>query len=214
MIELFYFSFADLMTRIEYQQDANLLGYATHRKMTFNERVIVEQYLLADFAPKTEYYQRQPAHFIYWGTDKQLTKALATFHGQGSTRELEKKNVNDSVRGLISRSMQNYYFEQIGDLILEARRELDNVEAGFADERSGRPRFPFENMNASRGRRKMKLQELIDAYNFYAGQKIHVSEIIPSELQSYFGLPAACEYFGVDHAVREGEPTAWTEAGI
>ncbi|MCI0694791.1 hypothetical protein L0337_22640 [candidate division KSB1 bacterium] len=214
MKELFYFSFADLMARIEYHQAANSLRYATHREMTFNERFIVEQYLLADFAPKTEYYKRQPASFIYLGTDKQLTKAMDTLHLKNTSRELEEQEVNDSVSGLISRSMQNYYFEQIGDMILEARREMAAVEAGIADERRGRSRFSLENMNASCGRRKKKLAELVEAYNVYADQKIAIGEIIPSELKSYFGIPAAREYFGADHAVREGEPSEWAEERI
>ncbi len=214
MKELFYFSFADLMARIEYHQNANSLRYATHRKIAFTERVIVEQYLLANFAPKTEYYQRQPAHFVYLGTDKQLMKALDTFHLQGASRELQEKDVSDSVSSLISRSMQNYYFEQIGDTILNARRDLAHDEAGFTDERRGRTGFSFENTNASRGKRKMKLQALVEAYNFYADQKIAMSEIIPSELKAYFGIPAEREYFGTDRAVREGEPSEWAEERI
>jgi hypothetical protein len=214
MKELFYFSFANLMARIEYHQTANSLRYTTHREMTLNERILVEQYLLANFAPKTEYYQRQPAHFAYLGTDKQLTKALEVFQLQGAARELEEKNVNDSVSSLISRSMQTYYFEQIGDTILQARRELANLEAGFAGERRGRPRGSFENATASRHRRKMKLQELVEAYNFYADQKIDVGEIIPSELKSYFGIAAEREYFQAERAARQSEPIEWTEEKI
>jgi hypothetical protein len=214
MKELFYFSFADLMARIEYHQTANSLRYATHREMTLNERILVEQYLLANFAPKTEYYQRQPAHFAYLGTDKQLTKALEAFQLQGASRELEEKNVNDSVSSLISQSMQNYYFEQIGDTILQARRELANIEAGLAGERRSRSRFSFENVNDSLDRRKMKLQELVEAYNFYADQKLTVSEIIPSELKSYFGIAAEHEYFQAEHAARKGEPIEWSEEKI
>ncbi len=37
MKELFYFSFTDLMARIEYHQEANSLGYATHQKITLPE---------------------------------------------------------------------------------------------------------------------------------------------------------------------------------
>ncbi len=214
MKELFYFSFADLMARIDYHQNANSLRYATHREMTVSERVAVEQYLLTSFAMKTEYYKRQPAHFAYLGTDKQLTKALEAFQSQGASRELEEQNVNDSVSGLISQSMENYYFEQIGDTILQARRELGNVEAGSADERRDRARFSFENLHDSRGRRKVKLQELVEAYNFYADQKIDMSEIIPSELKSYFGIPAECEYFQAERSARQGEPIAWAEEKI
>lgn len=188
MKELFYFSFADLMARIEYHQEANSLRYATHRKMAISERLIVEQYLLTNFAQKTEYYQRQPALFVYLGTDAQLTKDLDLFHLKNTLKELveKEKDVKDSVTGLISQSMQNYYFEQIGDAILAARREIANVEIDRADERLG-------NL-------KMRMEELVKAYNVYTDQKITIDEIIPSELKSYFGIPAETEYFQADHA--------------
>jgi hypothetical protein len=192
MKELFYFSFADLMARVEYHREANSLRYATHRKMAFNERIIVEQYLLTTFAQKTEYYKRQPALFVYLGTDAQLTKDLDTFHLKNTLRELvdKEKDVKDSISGLISQSMQNYYFEQIGDTILDARREIANVGAGLADERLRRL--------------KLKMEELVKAYNVYTNQKITIDEIIPSELKSHFGIPAGTEYFRPDHAVHAG----------
>ncbi|MGH7596364.1 MAG: hypothetical protein ACREOI_08420 [bacterium] len=191
MKELFYFSFADLMARVEYHQEANSLRYATHRKMIYSERIIVEQYLLTNFAQKTEYYKRQPALFVYLGTDAQLTKELDTFHLKNTLRELveKEKDVKDSVSGLISQSMQNYYFEQIGDTILDARREIAEVTAGVSEEWLGGI--------------KIKLAELVKAYNVYTNQKITIDEIIPSELKSYFGIPAETEYFQPDHAVRE-----------
>jgi hypothetical protein len=187
MKELFYFSFADLMARVEYHQEANTLRYATHRKIAYSERVIVEQYLLTNFAQKTEYYKRQPALFVYLGTDAQLTKDLDAFHLKNTLRELveKEKDVKDSVSGLINQSMQNYYFERIGDTILDARREIADVETGLADERLGML--------------KMKMEELVKAYNVYTDQKITINEVIPSELKSYFGIPAETEYFQTDH---------------
>ncbi|MBN1352439.1 hypothetical protein JXJ21_23780, partial [candidate division KSB1 bacterium] len=80
MKELLYFSFSDLLVRVEYSQEANSLKYSSHRDMKFGERVIVEQYLLSNFALKTEYYNRQPALFIYLGVDKKLVKDLNLFH--------------------------------------------------------------------------------------------------------------------------------------
>lgn len=213
MKELFYFSFADLMARIEYHQRANSLRYATHREMTFDERVIVEHYLLTSFAVKTEYYKRPSALFYYLGADARLAKDLAALHLKnplGAQFDKEEE-VEDSVSGLISRSMQNYYFEQIGDTILEARRELANIGAGLADERCGRPRFPIENMNDSRGRRKVKLKELIKAYNAYADQKITMDKIVPAELKSYFDIAAERKYFQSDYSVQENGPIEWIE---
>lgn len=189
MKELFYFSFAEVMARIEYHRATNSLRYATHRKMACNERVIIEQYLLAEFALKTEYYKRQPSSFIYQGTDQQLIKALNSFHLKSISRELEAKEVNDSVSDLISRSLQNYYFEQIGEVILEARREMAGGEPSPAEQERGRPRFAAEKVNDSQSSRKVKLEELVKAYNAHADQKITANQIIPTELKSYFGMP-------------------------
>ncbi len=191
MKELFYFSFADLMARAEYHQEANALRYATHRKMSFNERVIIEQYLLTNFAQKTDYYKRQPALFVYLGTDAQLTKELDLFHLKNSLKALveKEKDVKDSVNGLINQSMQNYYFEQIGDSILDVRRDIANLADGLMEERLGK----F----------KTKIEELIKAYNVYSDQKITLDAIIPSELKSYFGIPVETEYFQTGRAVRD-----------
>ena len=170
MKELFYFSFADLMACIEYLESSNVLRYLTHRKMTLDERIVVEQYLLANFAMKTEYYKRPQALFIYLGIDKKLAKALETFQAKKTLCELGEKEVNDSVNNLINRSLQNYYFEQIGDTLLEARREMTGIDASPADELDGRL--------------KVKLDELIKAYNVYTDQKITIADIIHAELKS------------------------------
>ncbi len=182
MKELLYFSFADLMARVEYHQDANSLRYATHRKMSHGERVVVEQYILTNLGPKTDYYKRLPAMFIYIGLEAQLVKELNLFHLKNTLKTLveKEKDVKSSVDGLISQSMQNYYFEQIGDAILAARREVQNAEA--------RPDEQLEPL-------KIKLEELVKAYNAYSDQKITIHEIIPSELKSYFGMTTEAAFF-------------------
>lgn len=192
MKELLYFSFADLMARVEYHQEANSLRYATHRKMAHGERVVVEQYILTNIAPKTDYYKRQPAMFIYIGLEAQLVKELNLFHLKNTLKTLQEKekDVKSSVDGLINQSMQNYYFEQIGDTILDARREIKKVEIGAADEQ-------LEQL-------KLKMEELIKAYNAYSEQKITIHEIIPSELKSYFGVPVEAAYLVSDHIERAG----------
>ncbi len=173
MSELFYFSFADLMVRVEYSHEANALRYASHRKMTFNERVVVEQYLLSNFAQKTGYYKQQASLFVYLGLEAQLVKDLNLFHLKNTLKTLvDKENdVKASVQGLISSSMQNYYFEQIGDAIVAMRQEVQN---GFSTERA-RPL-------------RKKMEELVQAYNLYSQQQLSVKQVVPLELQSYFGL--------------------------
>lgn len=171
MKELLYFSFADLMVRVEYNQDANSLRYASHRKITFGERVIVEQYLLTNIALKTDYYKKHPALFISLGVDAALVKDLNLFHLKNTLKFLvdKEKDVKASVNELISQSMVSYYFEQIGDTILEIRQA---VASGAKD----------EGLN----KLKVKVEELIKAYNLYSDQKLTVTQVVPSELQEYF----------------------------
>lgn len=175
MSELFYFSFADLMVRVEYSQEANALRYASHRKMTFNERLVVEQYLLANVAQKTDYYKQASSLFVYLGLEAQLVKDLNVFHLKSTLKNLvEKENdVKASVDGLISSSMQNYYSEQIGDAIIAMRRE---VAAGLSQERA----LPL----------RRRMEELVQAYNAYSQQQLSISQVVPAELQPYFGFEA------------------------
>jgi len=175
MKELFYFSFADLMARIEYDRTANALRYATHRTMTFQERMLVEQHLLVSFAQKTEYFERDPALFIYLGTDEELAQMLEEFHARNSLQGCGDKEITAAVGNLIAQSLERYYFEQIGEALLQARHALAENAAG-------------DNL-LQRDRRKAKLQELIDAYNHYTAQKITLAEIVPAELKPCFGLP-------------------------
>ncbi|MCL4708483.1 hypothetical protein KJ068_25285 [bacterium] len=173
MNELFYFTFADLMIRVEYNADANALRYASHRKITFEERALVEQYLLSNVALKTDYYKKQPSLFIYLGLERQLAKELNLFHLKSTLRKLaaKEKNVNASVEGLINQSMSNYYFEQIGDAIVSLRRE---VEQGRNHENIA----PI----------KDRMEELVKAYNLHSNQNITITEVIPIELQPFLGL--------------------------
>lgn len=170
MKELLYFSFSDLLVRVEYSDEANSLKYSAHRDINFGERVIVEQYLLSNFALKTDYYNRHPALFIYLGVDKKLVKDLNLFHLKNTLKSLvnKEKEVKEQVKDLINHSMLNYYFEQIGDEILALRREV-NEEC-----RSNQIDDSLE-----------KMLELIKAYNLYSDKKIKIEEVIPEELKTY-----------------------------
>lgn len=171
MKELLYFSFSDLMIRVEYSKDANSLKYASHREISFGERVIVEQYLLTNIALKTDYYDRHPALFIYIGVDPKLVKDLNLFHLKNTLKFLanKEKEVQRKVDNLINQSMTNYYFEQIGDEILALRKE---IEQGYNLDRIEQS--------------KNKMTELIRAYNLYSDKKITFEEVVPSELRPYF----------------------------
>ena len=167
MNELLYFSASDLMVQVMYEREDNSLNYYTHRKLTFGERVIVEQYLLTNVAVKTEYYKKHPANFNYAGVSNTLVKELNQFHLKNTMNVLKKKDkaVDDQVKNLIEQSMENYYFEQIGCKLLEIREAL---KGPISEEDSEKHHW--------------QLKELIDAYNLYAEKRISYDDIVPSEL--------------------------------
>ncbi|MBN1351664.1 hypothetical protein JXJ21_19775, partial [candidate division KSB1 bacterium] len=80
----------------------------------------------------------------------------------------KEKEVNEKINDLITNSMTNYYFEQIGDEILTLRKEING---------SCRHTKITEC--------KMKMDELIKAYNVYSEKKITLTEILPDELKSF-----------------------------
>jgi hypothetical protein len=170
MRELFYFTFADLMIQAEYTLQSNSLKYVCHRDMNFGERFAIEQYLLSNFALKTEYYNRHPAVFIFLGVDKKLVRELNLFHLKNTLNSIvsREKEVDDKVRMLINDSLQNYYFEQIGDAILALRKEVTG---------NCRSEVIVENQS--------KMAELLKAYNLYADKNVALAEIIPEELKAY-----------------------------
>ena len=160
------------MVRVEYNKEANSLRYASHRKITFGERVIVEQYLLTNIALKTDYYKKQPALFIYLGIDKKLVKDLNLFHLKNTLKTLvdKEKDVKASVNTLINQSMLNFYFEKIGDTILAIREAIEQNKSDYELQRL-----------------KQMLEELVNAYNLYTEEKINMEKVLPAELQMVLG---------------------------
>jgi len=170
MKELLYFSSTDLMVQVSYKKEANSLNYSSHRKLSFGERVIVEQYLLTNIAVKTEYYKKYPAIFNYLGINSKLTKDLNQFHLKNTIKTLKEKDteVADSVKKLINKSMASYYFERIGNTILEVREAVKE---------------PLYNKNMEIYENKLK--QLVDAYNVHAADKITYQNVVPEELKYY-----------------------------
>ena len=171
MIELFYFSSSDLLIKVEYVKEGNFLRYASHREMERGERVMAEQYIMVELAPKTDYYFKHPATFAYLGTDKQLKKRLAAFHHKNDLKVLarDEKEITETVNSLITDSMRDYYTGKIGELLISVRSELKDgwkYDTQFADW-------------------KQQMNELLNAYNIYTDQKVTLDEVIPSELRSY-----------------------------
>ena len=96
-------------------------------EIAFEERVVIEQYLLTNIAVKTDFYNRHPALFIYLGKDEKLIRDLNLFHLKNTIKFLagREKEVKEKVDELINNSMSNYYFEQIGDTIVKLRKNLN-----------------------------------------------------------------------------------------
>ncbi len=170
MKELLYFSSSDVMVQVSYTKETNLIEYYTHRKLTFGERVIVEQYLLNNVAIKTEYYKRVPSVLNYSGVDSKLVKDLNQFHLKNTINVLKdkEKEVETSVKNLIDKSMANYYFEQIGNTIIDLRKMVE------------KPGYTYK-INIYR----KKLDKLIQAYNEFAEEKVSFNDIVPKEIQTY-----------------------------
>jgi len=164
--------------KVEYSKDANSLKYASHREIAFDERVVIEQYLLTNIAVKTDFYNRHPALFIYLGKDEKLIRDLNLFHLKNTIKFLagREKEVKEKVDELISNSMSNYYFEQIGDTIVKLRQNLKIGENQHDDQ---------HNVLVVQ-ETKEKMMELIKAYNLYANKKISIENVVPGDLSSYF----------------------------
>ncbi|MDZ7331532.1 MAG: hypothetical protein ONB31_06110 [candidate division KSB1 bacterium] len=177
MKELLYFSFSDLLVKVEYSKEANSLKYSSHREVSFNERVIIEQYLLTTIAVKTDFYNRYPALFIYLGKDEKLIRDLNLFHLKNTLKFLanREKEVKEKVDELISHSMSNYYFERIGDTILELRKNLKSDQEN--SDKQHRIKVVKETIE--------KMNELIKAYNNYSDKKITIEKVVPRDLIEY-----------------------------
>lgn len=178
MKELLYFSFSDLLVKVEYSKEANSLKYASHREISFDERIVIEQYLLTNIAAKTDFYNRYPALFIYLGRDEKLVRDLNLFHLKNTLKFLagREKEVKEKVDELIHSSMSNYYFERIGEAILDLRKSLKPRQEGPSDQ---------HNVKIIK-ETKEKMNELIKAYNLYTDKKITIEKVVPSDLREYF----------------------------
>ncbi len=167
MKELLYFSASDLMIQVNYKPEDNSIYYSSHRKLTFGERVVVEQYLLTNVAVKTEYYKKHPAVLNYLGINGKLVKDLNQFHLKNTIKSLKEKEatVDAAVKELIDQAMANYYFEQIGAKLLEIRKQSAKGAGSKVCQRL-----------------KQELHELIDAYNLHSAQKVSVRDVVPGDL--------------------------------
>lgn len=175
MKDLLYFTFSKLLVRVEYSKETNTIKYSSHREIALNERIVIEQYILTNFAAKTEYYQHQPSMFIYLGEDVKLKRELNMLRLKKTLKLLavREKDVKEKVDELMSCSMSNYYFEQIGDTLLEMRKHIKSAKKDSED-------------LIIIKKAKSDIQELVEAYNIYSDRKISLEKAVPADLKEYF----------------------------
>lgn len=171
MKELLYFASSDVMVQVVYKPQPNALDYYSHRKLSFGERIIVEQYLLNNIAIKTDYYNKHPSMLNYIGINSELVKELNQFHLRNTISGLQQKEkeVEGSVKELIDSSLSNYYFEQIGNVIIDIRNLIKS-----------------EYSNSDIELHKNRLLELLDAYNLHSGRELTLRNVLPEELRTIF----------------------------
>jgi hypothetical protein len=167
MDELFYFPSFDLLIKIKYAKDTNSLRYSTHRIITFEERKVIDRYILQDVGPKTDFYQRSPSLLLYIGVDVSLEKELRFYRLRDTLKDVldHKSTVDKEVKDVIARSLGNYYFERIGDELIQLRKMLETKNSGDKIDYS-----------------LLKINTLLEAYNFHSKQNVDIEDILPKEI--------------------------------
>lgn len=171
MDELFYFPSFDLLIKIKYAKDTNSLRYSSHRIITFDERKVIDRYILHDVGPKTDFYQRSPSLLLYIGVDVSLEKELRFYRLRDTLKDVmdHKSTVEKEVKEVIAKSMGNYYFERIGDELLQLRKIIGSKNSG-------------EKIKYS----LFKINTLLEAYNYHAKQKVEIQDILPKEVVRHY----------------------------
>lgn len=162
MKELFYFSQSDLMIQVQYGQDSTNLSYSSHREITEGERKFIEHYIR-----NKVYSDNEEPQLSYAGIDEELAKDLNEYHAKNSLKTLHEQHekIDGTVKNLIKESMSNYYFEQIGNKLIEIRTM-------FKESATDEELHSLKN----------DLAELVYAYNIYADRKVSFQDVMPKEL--------------------------------
>ncbi len=171
MNELLFFPSVDVLVRVNYGIDTNSIRYTTHRSLLSKERKVVENYLLKEVAPKTEYYKRTPSILLYVGVEKKLIKDLKFFRVKDVMQKAlnHKFVIDNQVKDLISHSLSNYYFEKVGEEIIKLRNLLKN---------------DYSELNLEK--MLVQISVLLRAYNENSGQNINIKKVLPREVLSHY----------------------------
>jgi hypothetical protein len=168
------------MIQVQYSYQANTIRYASHRDISDEERQLIEKYIHENIVTGKDIAQQDGVTMDYLGIDYKLIGNLNQFHAVKPFKNKEEKpassnpfehlmnkDIDKSVQNLINTSMENYYFEKIGNSIIEMRQIL-------------------EKNSKSSDLKKLQgdLSELVKAYNQYAARKVQVKDLIPNALFS------------------------------
>jgi len=181
MKELFYFSKSDLMVQVQLSQQSKSVRYSSHRKINDGEKELVERYIMENIANKNKNSEYRDATLDYAGVDYKLIHHLNQFNSVKSLKKdneqssfggesnpfsnIVRKDIDQSVQHLIKISMEKYYFEKIGSVIVEGRKA---AEEGARE----------EEIRSYRN----NLEELVVAYNHYSPTGVDLNEVLPKEL--------------------------------
>ena len=173
MEDLLYFTFSKLLVKIEYSKDNNTLTYSSHREISDKERKIIENYILTKIAVKTDYYKRSPSSFVYAGKNISLQRDLKLLRLKKMLKVLAVRDqkAKEEVDELINSSLSNYYFERIGDTLLQIRKQIKNKKTVNV---------------VTIEKTKNDIKELVKAYNLYSDQKITLDRAVPADLKKIF----------------------------
>ncbi len=173
MRELIYFSEYRLLIEVVYNHDLNMLRYETHRKPTPEEKKFVEIFLISKFAQDTDYFNETDSHLVFSGINPLLKMKLSQMEYESYLKASNSHGVDlkTQVSELVNSSLKNFYFERLGDSILELRKK---VKKG-----NGEKEIIVEKL-------KHNILELIEAYNKYSDTKVTVDKAVPRDLLGYF----------------------------
>lgn len=152
MKDLYYFSNSDVMVQVHVAQDGGIVWYKSHRKIDQHEQEIIEAYLESE----------QEVEVDYAGINSDLVANLNQFHAEKRQQVEQTQNspeVDEAIQQLITGSMESYYFEQIGDLLVKIR-----------------------NQHAATPRQVGDLVMLVEAYNGYAANKVDAQTLLQGGL--------------------------------
>ena len=173
MEELVYFGKFDLLIKVFYDRDVNTIRYVSHRKIAENERKFVENYLIMNYGSEVGYFEEDYGALMFVGVDANLDAQLQSFRLEHDLKKINARSyeLDAKVRQLVKGSLKEFYFERIGDSLLEFREQL---QKGDQEEQVALERL------------KYNILKLIEAYNNYSEQKVTLDTAVPSDLRVYF----------------------------